>query len=43
MKVSTRKKKAVALELLCDTMAHRECSGCGLIYNGGESPFWVAG
>lgn len=42
MKVSIRKKKAAAFELLCDTMAHRECSGCGLIYDGGESPFWVA-
>lgn len=29
MKVSIRKKKAAAFELLCDTMTHRECSGCG--------------
>lgn len=42
MKVSIRKKKKAAFELLCDTMEHRECSGCGLIYDGGESPFCVA-
>lgn len=43
MKVSIRRKKTAAFELLCDTMAHRECSGCGLIYDGGESPFLIVG
>lgn len=35
------RKNTAAFELLCDTMADRECSGCGLIYGGGESPFYT--